>query len=183
VTAALGQPLAQPEFEADWGRPLIGARDFSGAIGRALRDQRGYAAGKLGVSERAWLTYPMLHAHGAPPRQLRAFEQTLRVKATAQSGVFPADPGFYLEFAGFYADRLRELDCLGLSTDSFRHSLDILRFHSAAPELIRYVDQEPDRSSPADHERCYLPHFAGKRLLPVPAEYRPRPGETDADYW
>jgi len=163
----LSTALAQPSFEQAWGRPLIDRAEFSAAVGRAVREGRGYGAGKLGVSERAWMYYPILRARGASPVQLRAFEQTLKVKATRQSGVFPADPDFYLRFAELYAARLRELDCVGLSTDSLRVSLDILRFHSVDADLVRYKHQEPDRSCPADDERCYLPHFAGKRLLLV----------------
>jgi hypothetical protein len=146
---------------------MIGPERFAEAVGLAVGSAAGYAAGKIGVSERACLLYPMLEAQGATPLQLRAFEQTLKVKATDQSGVFPANSAFYREFAAFYADRMRELDCIGLSMDSLRPSLEIIRFYSFTADLIRYHDQEPDRSVPADDSRCYLPHFAGRRVLIV----------------
>jgi hypothetical protein len=146
---------------------LIDRDAFCDAIGDAVLHGTGYAAGKLGVSERAWLSYPIVRARAPTRLQLRAFEQSLRIKATFQSGVFPADPGFYADFAAFYADRLRDVDCIGLDLDATGPSLDILRFHSIAADLLRYTDQEPDRSSPAADERCYLPHFAGRRVLLV----------------
>jgi hypothetical protein len=98
---------------------------------------------------------------------VRAFEQTLYVKATRQSGVFPADAGFYRAFAALYAERLRQVDCIGFALEELRMTLEAARFHSLAADFIMYLDQEPDRSSPANEERCYLPHFEGKRVLLV----------------
>jgi hypothetical protein len=159
--------MPQSVFEDAWGRRLMTKREFVDAIGRAVCDGTGYAAGKLGGSERAWLLYPLLLERGLTPLQRRAFEQSLKHKATGQAGAFPGEGPFLSEFARFYACRLRELDCLGVSTDSFRVSLDIACAHRFSNQLIRYIDQEPDRSSPADDERCYLPHFRDKRVLLV----------------
>ncbi|MDX6423506.1 MAG: hypothetical protein QOI67_977, partial [Gaiellaceae bacterium] len=155
------------EFERACGRPLITRERFAEDVGRAVAAGSGYAAGKLGVSERAWTLLPILESRGVGALQLRAFEQALKVKATRQAGVFPAELDFYREFASFYAGPLRELDCLGLSMDSFGPSLEIIRFYSLGADLIRYHDQEPDRSIPANDELCYLPHFEGERVLLV----------------
>ncbi|MEA2435531.1 MAG: hypothetical protein QOF65_87 [Thermoleophilaceae bacterium] len=160
-------PLRQAAFEEALGRPLISREEFIADIGAAVRDRTGFAAGKLGVSERAWMYYPTLLASGAPRIQVRAFEQTLYIKATRHAGLFPADAGFYREFVEFYAERLRQTDCIGLDPAAFQITLDIVRFHSLGADLMRYKEQEPDRSSPAHDERCYTPHFSGKRLLLV----------------
>jgi len=167
TTTAPAPPLPRAEFERACGRALIGKERFVDDVGRAVATGSGYAAGKIGVSERAWLLLPILDAQGTAPMQLRAFEQTLKVKATRHAGVFPAELRFYREFVAFYADRLRELDCIGLAMDSLRHSLEIVRFHTLTADLIRYQDQEPDRSIPANDALCYLPRFAGKRVLLV----------------
>lgn len=165
MTLSVPTTVPQEAFERSLGRQLIARREFVDAVGAAVRDRRGYAAGKLGVSERAWMYYPVFLARGPSRLQARAFEQSLYYKCTPTSGVFPADPSFYREFADFYGRRLRELDCLGLDPAAFDVSLEILRFHSVDADVIDYMEQEPDRSIPADEDRCYLPHFAGKRIL------------------
>jgi hypothetical protein len=146
---------------------MISRGDFVAAIGSAVRDETGYAAGKIGVSELAWLLYPLLVESGAAHRQLRAFEVTLKLKATAQSGLFPAEPAFYREFAEFYGEQLRQSDCIGVVPASFATTAEVVRRYRLGADLLPYKDQEPDRSTPADDSSCYLPHLAGKRVLIV----------------
>lgn len=141
--------------------------DFIDAVGRATIEGRGYAAGKICESERAWLYYPMLVKSGASRLQRRAYEQALFFRALRAAGAFPGNAAFYCEFADFYARRLRTLDCVGVQPGAAGQSLEILRFHSVDADLIPYLDQEPDRSVPADDSRCYLPYFRGKRVLLV----------------
>jgi hypothetical protein len=147
--------------------PLISRAGFAEAIGRAVRERAGYAAGKLGVTERAMLQYPLVVERGASRMQLIAFEQSLRYKASGLAGVFPAEAGFYLRYAQLYADCVRRLDCVGVDPAALEATEQILRHHRIDGALIEYVDQEPDRSIPADDRLCYLPYFAGKRLLLV----------------
>jgi hypothetical protein len=146
---------------------LISQRDFADQVGRAVHRDTGYAAGKLGVTERAMLQYPILVERGASLIQRRAFEQSLKLKAFELGGVFPAEGDFYLRFAEFYADRARRLDCVGVDPAALEATEQVLRFHRIDGELIEYVGQEPDRSIPANDRLCYLPHFTGKRLLLV----------------
>jgi hypothetical protein len=146
---------------------LLSRTDFADAIGRAVREGTGYAAGKLGVTERAMLQYPLLVERGASRIQLLAFEQSLRYKASGLAGVFPAEADFYLRYAELYAGAVRRLDCVGIDTATVPATEAILSHHHVGGALIDYVDQEPDRSIPADDSRCYLPHFAGRRLLIV----------------
>jgi hypothetical protein len=167
MTTTFPPPLPPTEFEDAYGRRLLTRQQFAEAVGRAVESRTGYTAGKLGVTERALLQYPMLIAGGAGRVQLLAFEQALNVKALRHSGVFPAESTFYREYTEFYADRVRELDCIGLATEALRHSLEIMRFYSLDPEVMRYHDQEPDRSAPPDDASCYLPRFAGRRVLLV----------------
>src|SRR5947209_18194656 len=125
---------------------LISRAEFNEAIAAAVRDRRGYAAGKLCESERAWMYYPMLLASEPSPLQLRAFEQALVFRGLHAAGAFPAEAGFYREFAALYGERLRALDCVGLQRGAFEETLDILRFHDVGAGLIPYEEQEPDRS-------------------------------------
>jgi hypothetical protein len=157
----------QEAFERAVRRPLTSRREFSDAIGAAVRARRPYATGKLGVSERSWLAYPMLLAAGLGERQRWAYEQSLKVKATQMSGVFPATGSFYERFADFHAEQVRRLDSIGVATNAYAETLAIVRHHGIEADFTRYKWQEPDRSTPADDSLCYLPHFAGKRVLLV----------------
>jgi hypothetical protein len=159
--------MSRAEFEAGLGRELIGQAEFAAAVRDAVAAGRPYAAGKLGVSERAWMLYPILIAGGASRLQLRVFEQTVRHKAGRHAGVFPTNRAFLLEFADRYGEALRELDCLGVDVAALRPTLDVLRFHDVGAAVMDYIEQEPDRSSPARAERCFTPGLGGKRVLLV----------------
>jgi hypothetical protein len=49
---------------------------------------------------------------------------------------------------------------------------EIVRVHGVPGKLIHFVDQEPDRSSPDEPTRCYLPSLRGQRLLLVSSHAR-----------
>src|SRR5206468_2150777 len=53
TTTVPAPPLPRAEFERACGRPLIGKERFVDDVGRAVATGSGYAAGKIGVSERA----------------------------------------------------------------------------------------------------------------------------------
>jgi hypothetical protein len=146
---------------------LISQGDFVDQVGRAIRERTGYAAGKLGGTERAMLQYPLLVERGVTRIQRLAFEQSLKLRASRLAGVFPAEGDFYLRFAELYADRARRLDCVGVDPAAHEATEQVLRYHRIGGDLIEYVGQEPDRSIPANDDLCYLRHFAGKRLLIV----------------
>jgi hypothetical protein len=149
------------------GHTLDSRRAFCEAVRRATLAGDGYAAGKLGVTERALLYHPLLLDRERDPRRIRAFEQVLAFKAGRQSGVFPTAPKFLRDFSRWYSEQVEQLDCIGLMADSPRTLSQLFDSYRFAARLVYYKDQEPDRSIPADESSCYLPHFRGRRLLLV----------------
>jgi hypothetical protein len=167
MTSTFEPPLLRHEFEEACGRQFLTRRQLADRIGAAIESGTGYAAGKISETERTLLRYPMLLAGGISGLQLTAFEQLLKWQGLRNAGVFPADPSFYREYADVYARCVHELDCIGVGPHALRPSAEIIRFHGFRGEVIRYHDQEPDRSVPADDANCYLPHLEGRRLLLV----------------
>lgn len=152
-------------FEGQWGQPLIPQPAFTDRVATAIRDSRPWATGKLGGVERAILYYRVVLERETDPRRLRAYEQVLAHKMLRHAGLFPTDRGFMREFSRVYSRHVLELDCVGLAADAFPIELAILRALDWRPELVRWEDQQPDRSCPSDDARCYLPHLRGQRLL------------------
>jgi hypothetical protein len=149
------------------GRPAMTKERFVAALRDALDERRGYAAGKLGGTERSILRYPIVLERERDPRRLRLFELALAHNALRHAGVFPAEPAFLAEFARAYADAVARLDCIGVDPHVEAQNNELFRFHRFPGEPIRFVDQEPDRSLPNDDRRCYLPLLRGRRLLLV----------------
>lgn len=147
---------------------ILAPRDaFLRQVTTAVRRQTPYAAGKIGTSEKTWMYYPVALARGMAPRQRVAFEASLKFHALHQSGVFPDDPAFLLEFARVYVEAVRTLDCLGLFLDRPAIEEAVVRFHGLDQMFVRFEHQEPDRSVPDDPSNCYLPALEGRRLLLV----------------
>lgn len=146
---------------------LIAKQEFIGDLRIALDAQRGYAAGKLGGTEKAILQYPIVLGRKADPRQVRAFELAVAHKALRHGGVFPPRTNFLRRFSEAFAEAVRNLDCIGIVSSSWREAVEVLRFHRLAGRPIDFMDQEPDRSLPSDESRCYLPLFRSRRLLIV----------------
>jgi hypothetical protein len=159
--------LGQLEFEAALGRPLASREEFVGAVRRASESGSGFAAGKLGESERAWLQYPIVLARQPDPLRKRAYELTLGHRSLKASGIFPTEPAFYRRWSEAYLEHVRGLDSIGVSPRAFDMELEILRFHGLTAAVCDAKDQQPDRSSPSVEDRCYLPSFRGRHLLIV----------------
>lgn len=149
------------------GRPLISRLEYLRQLLAAVEDRRGYASAKIGRSEKQWLYYPILRSRERDARRLRAYETVLAYHFQVQSGLFPTTPTFYQRFVEVYSVHLRELDCLGLFFDVPALECEIIRNYRPKASLLHYVNQEPDRSTPGDEANCYLPFFAGKKLLVV----------------
>jgi hypothetical protein len=154
---------------ATMDRSLLTKRRFVDAVGEALARGDGFAAGKLGVTERSILRYPLVLADEADRRRVSAFEQALRYRASGAAGLFPATPGFLRRFAEAFAADVRALDAIGLfpHEEPLASQFELLASHGARGQVMDFLDQEPDRSHPADESRCYLPHLRGRRLLLV----------------
>jgi hypothetical protein len=153
-TAVAARPLATRERFVEWLRS-------------ALDERRGFAAAKLGESERALLQYPLVLQREADPLRVRAFELVLAHKSLPYSGIFPATPEFLREFAAAYAAAVRELDSVGVIRAHWPSDDEFFRHHDLRGEPIDYLDHEPDRSRPSDEARCWLPLLRGRRVLLV----------------
>ena len=134
---------------------------FADEIAEALRERRGYAAGKLGGSERTFLQHRMVIEREHDRQRRRAFEVVLAVKALRHSGVFPTTSEALSTFTDRFAADVRRLDAIGLFPDAIEPSLEALRFHGATGRPMRFEHQEPERSSAAD----WLGHLRGRRVL------------------
>ncbi len=153
MKAASGPRLESPGF-------------FRRAIEQALADGVGFASGKLGISEIQRLNFSIAASRpGVDPRLLKLMKPNLHYHSLQQSALFPASTEFYLRFNEFFVDHLSQLNCLGVFPDLLAR----MAVHRGAFGLtmpwIDYRHQEPDRSSPAREDLCYLPLLEGRRLL------------------
>ena len=150
------------------GRPLeIGRAQFLEELRVGLENRHGYAAGKVGNTERAVLLYPFVRERFLEPSQIRAFELALANQALRNGGVFPTDRDFLRRFSQAYGRAVTRLDCVGLVPDTHAADLRLVERHGFRGRAIPFTDQEPDRSAPSDESRCYLPFLRGRHLLIV----------------
>lgn len=140
-------------------------RWFAEEVGRALGEEIPWATGKLGVTERSFLMHRRLLRDRPDPHRLAAFELSMRVRGLRQAGIFPAEAEFYREFTPRYRNDVAALDCIGVFPQHERATVAVIG--GLGGELVSAWDQEPDRSSPDDPERCFLPRLAGRRVLLV----------------
>ena len=151
---------------ADFSVTLANRAEFVDEVRRAAVTGTGFAAGKIGTSEKHWMYYPVLMAEETDRRRRFAFEAATRFHCRG-SGVFPLTSPAMATFAAFYATHVRRLDSLGVMRDLTALEDMVLWNYAPPARTILFQDQEPDRGVPADDSRCYLPAFAGKRLLLV----------------
>jgi len=141
--------------------PTIPRSRFLAEFREAVRQGRPYATGKIGRSPQHWMYYALLRDQGRS-MTLRFKEEVLR-HGNKQSGIFPADLDFYLEFNRFYVEHLRNLDCIGVCRWIWEPRL--LRHYRLKNAITYYESQEIDLSIPVDEGNCYLPALRGKRIL------------------
>lgn len=154
------------DLERAVGRTLIGREEFSALLGEALVDGCGFAAGKIGYSEQSWLMYPVLLDRGIEPLQQRAFEAAMASRSLRHAGIWPAERSFLGRFCERFAADVVELDAIGLFEDALSTEIEVLRFHRPPGALMRFVDQEPDRSS-GEASNDWLEHLRGRRVVLV----------------
>ncbi len=131
----------------------------------AIKNQQGFAAGKIGVSDEYWLYYPILLEKKKSKEIVSDFEKRLSSIFYNQAGLFPAGKSFFLEYAGFYANQIKDFDYYGIMYANYL--LKILKYYQFKSPIVYYLDQEPDRSTPSIENNCYLPFFEGKNILLV----------------
>jgi hypothetical protein len=158
--------LIKPSPAADRDTRFVSRGQFLAELRAACDGRSGYAAGKLGVSERAWLQYPIVLEQERDPRKRRAFELVLAHKSLKASGVFPAQPEFYRRWCGRYSRQVGALDSIGVVDEAVEETFALLDHHGIdRGGAIHYSNQQPDRSSPSVPERCYLDAFSGRHVL------------------
>jgi hypothetical protein len=138
--------------------------EFVAGVAAAVHSRSGFAAAKVGPSERFLLFDPLLAADPAAAGRRAGYQRHLLFQCSRNLGLFPADCRFYLEYAQAYGAQLQQLDSVGIFADLSVLELEIVR-HYGCRHLYFYQDQEPDRSTPSRSDLCYLPQLAGRRLL------------------
>jgi len=141
----------------------ISKKEFINDLRTALKNDAGYAAGKMGYSEQHWMYYEIFLKKEKNINNIRQFERDLNFHGLKQEGIFPEDPNFYLAFNRFYIPHVKNLDFLGICYRPWE--LEIIRYYKLKNKLIHYPYQQTDVMSPGTEENCYLPHFKDRKIL------------------
>lgn len=164
-------------------RPIHSRQFILDGIKYALETGSGYAAGKLGPSELHWMIYPVLKEQGTSRIGMLDFEKKLKHHALKNSGLFPADLDFYLQYNNYFVPHVMNMDSLGVFLNLDRME-NVVIGHYGLHNLVHFMDQEPDRSIPQRPDRCYLPFFRGKKILlicPFAKLLKQRANKSDFD--
>lgn len=156
----------QPSPTASPVTALAPRARFLSDLRDACERRQAYAAGKLGVCERAILAHPIVIEQQPDPTKRRALELVACYRELKAHGVFPAQPQFYGQWSRFYCQQVAALDSIGVFPQVAEETLGLLRYHRIdTAGAVDYKDQQPDRSSPNAPERCYLSSFADRDVL------------------
>jgi hypothetical protein len=142
---------------------LISRTKLIQSVEESIKQNKGFAFGKLGFSEQCLLGYLPFKRSNPNNIQLKAYESMLRYHCEIQFGVFPTDSEFLNVFAKFYTNHVRQIDILGVFQVIQEYT--IIHENDLANLFIPYLYTEPDRSIPSDESNCYLQYFNGKKLL------------------
>jgi len=146
-------------------RRSISKTEFIYGLKNAIENRAGYAAGKIGMSQKYLMYYEILLRKERNVGKIKKFESDLIFHGLKQGGIFPPDPHFYLDYNKFYIEQVRNLDCLGICYDRPQMEREIIKYYHLKNKLIFYPNQEPDKSSPSNEANCYLPFFKDRKLL------------------
>lgn len=134
----------------------------------AIEKRQGFAASKLGNTEKHLLAFRMLLEKQTSRRQVQILELWLRKSAAAYAGLFPGEKAFYESYSRVFQEAVSALDVIGISSKTDTGFEGDLVNHFQFPGLLtRYKSLSPDRSIPADDSNCFLPALRGKRILIV----------------
>jgi len=151
-------------YQKQLGSRILTRKEFIGDIQTAVKNQTGYAAARIGISEQFWMYYPVMLHKEKNKTKLRVFEKHLRYHGYLQSGIFPVEPEFYIQYTAFVLDEMKHIDCLGMILDPVIGP-EIIRSHHINNKLIYFKDMIPDRSTPSNPQNDYLQYFKDKRIL------------------
>ncbi len=158
--------LEQAGFERAIGRPLASRAEYTRALAGALDRGSGFAAGKLGSSERMWLSFPA-RIERAQGVRYQALVTALTYRSRAHAGVWAPDVGALLGFCERFRAAVGELDAIGLFDDAFAIEREIFERERPPGMPMLFVDQEPTRGPDAAAAGCWLELLRGRRLLIV----------------
>jgi hypothetical protein len=148
-----------------WRFSSIPKREFLQDLRAATLARTGYAAGKIGISQQHWMYYEIFLKKEKDPDKIDLFRNDLIFHGLKQSGVFPADPDFYLKFNEFYMPHVRNLDCLGIFYRPWE--LEIIKHYKLTNKVTYFQNQQVDLDGPSIEGQCYLPLFRDRKLLLV----------------
>lgn len=146
----------------------INRKEFLRDLKNAVHNNIGYAAGKIGVTAEYMLMYEIVLEAAPHDTQLKEqYEKGLEFHCLKQQGIFPANNDFYRFYINFYAQHLRNIDCLGLCVELSAYPIEfiLIDYYKMKNKFIPFIEQEPDRSIPSNDENCYLPFFRDKKIL------------------
>jgi hypothetical protein len=136
---------------------------FLRGLRTALREKRGFAAGKLGFSEQVWLQ-SCAEPDGGTPAE-RARRAAMRFHACTQAGVFPDSDEYVARCGAAFLQSLGHMDFVAAHTSPLvEHVVARLGLR---PHLVGFNDLEPNRSIPYEPADCYLPDLQDLRVLIV----------------
>lgn len=158
--------IDQAGFERAIGRPLASRAEYTRALANALDRSTGFAAGKLGNSERMWLTYPPRIERERGPRR-HALAASLTYRSMSHSGIWSTDLESLLDFCERFRAAVGELAFIGLFEDAFSSELEIFDRERPSGLPMRFQDQEPVRDPAVPAGECWLELLRGRRLLIV----------------
>jgi len=141
----------------------ISKREFINDLKKSIKNNTGYAIGKIGFAEQNWMYYEILLKKEKDPDKVRKFAEGLYFFGLKQAGIFPADPKFYIEFNKFYIPHVKNMDCLGICYRPWE--LEIIKYYELKNKLIHYPYQQLNPIAPSFEKDCYLPHFKDKKIL------------------
>ncbi len=145
-------------------RDLVPRERFVATLREACEHRSPFAAGKLGVSERSWLAYPIVLEREKDPVRRRAFELVLAHRSLKTSGIFPPRVDFLERWCARFVEEVAALDSIGILSSG--DALELLDLHGMAGGRVTYFkSHQPERFSPSEPERCYLPALAGLDVL------------------
>jgi hypothetical protein len=143
----------------------ISKEEYINDIKSAVECSCGYAAAKIGASQKCWMYYEIFLSKHSRLEDIRDYETQLVFHCLKQEGLFPESPAFYLNYNRFYIQHARNLDCLGVTYRQPTQEIEIIKHYNLKSKLIYYPLQEPDKSIPSNEANCYLPLFRDKRIL------------------
>src|SRR6267143_301030 len=73
----------------------ISKREFINDLKTSIKNNTGYAVGKIGFAEQNWMYYEILLKKEKDLSKIEQFAEGLYFYGLKQAGIFPADPNFY----------------------------------------------------------------------------------------